>query len=395
MTHSAVVLPKPKWCLAGTALVITMVAACNPDTPAGSSTVLSVGELTALRDDSLEGLYVDVASLGGSVAYLSTTEPFITLVDQAGRVTRQFGSPGEGPGEFRHPTSIDAQVDTLYVWDVRQGAASMYDTLGRYLGQRRAGANFGGVQRHARTNHPGRPGLYRRFGPLAVTAAYPNGVALPGEQRSYSLLALNDSGNVQDTAWTSTLPPSANQPAPKKQMMLVPIPVWARCSDVRLAVYDPEAGSVSLRNPQGVEVERLDAKAQVAPILKQDLIRFVGLNYRRLLREANQPLPDSFEDEMASMVDQFQAMDGLPSDYLGYTGILCDDRDQIWLNEFSMEDSPLGYSRTWTILSNGSEQRSVTLPAGFRLMLLSRGRGYGVVSDSTTAEYPAWIELLH
>lgn len=118
------------------AVLATVLSACLSEGQRSDPIVIGPEALTVLAEDSLQAVYIDVADLGGSVAYLSATEPFVTIVNPAGQVTRQFGMPGEGPGEFRNPTSLDAQADTLYVWDVRQGAASMLDTLGRYLGRR-------------------------------------------------------------------------------------------------------------------------------------------------------------------------------------------------------------------------------------------------------------------
>jgi hypothetical protein len=374
-------------------IAVAFLFGCQPEYRPSASMVLGPDALTGLSEDSLATVYIDVADMGGSVVYLSTTEPFITLVDKEGRVTRQFGAPGEGPGDFRNPTSLDVQADTVYVWDVRQGAASMFDTLGRYLGRRRGDASFGGVQKHARTNLLGRPGLYRRFGALAVTAAYPNGVALPGEQRSYSLLALDNSGSILDTVWASSLPASANEQAPRKQMQIVPIPVWAKCSDRRLVIYDPELGTTSLRTPQGVEIQQFQTEAEPVSISMEGLVRFVSFNFGRLYQEANLPRPSSFNEEMVKWVQEGEAKGRNPSEYVGYTSVLCDHRDQVWLDGFSFEDSPLGYSRTWTVLSGASNRRSVTLPEGFRLMLLSGNRGYGVMMDSTSAEFPAWVDL--
>lgn len=393
VSRTNIALNRSRWLRTAATITAAVLSACVAKDRPRTSTVISSNALTVIGEDSLATAYIDVADLGGSVAYLSSTEPFITIIDKTGRVTRQFGAPGEGPGDFRNPTSLDAQADTLYVWDVRQGAASMYDTAGRYLGRRRGEASFGGVQKHARTNLLGRPGMYRRFGSLAVTAAYPNGVALPGEQRSYSLLALDDAGSILDTVWASSLPASANEQAPNKQMQIVPIPVWAKCSTRRLVIYDPELGMTSLRTPQGVEVRRFQTESEAVAISKDDMVQFVSFGFGRLYQEANLPRPNSFDEEMAKWVQEGEAKGINPSSYVGYTSVLCDHRGHVWLDRFSFEDSPLGYSRTWVVLSGDSGRRSVTFPEGFRLMLLSEARGYGVLMDSTSMESPAWVDL--
>lgn len=386
-------LRRKLWLRTAGAIAAALLSACQPGDRPSASMVIGPEALTVLGEDSLATTYIDVADLGGSVAYLSSTEPFITLVDKEGHATRQFGSPGEGPGDFRNPTSMDAQGDTLYVWDVRLGAASMYDTLGRYLGRQTARASFGGVAPRARLDDAGRPGLYRRFGPLAVTAAYPNGVSVHGEQRSYSLLAINDLGEVQDTVWASSLPASVNEPAPQQPMMLLPIPLWAKCSEARLVVYDPAVSMTSLRSPDGVEIRQFESAVAPVSISTEDLQRYIVFHYRRLYMDAHQAEPSSLADLVKEMVRQAKIKGTYPSEFVGYTSILCDLKDQVWLDDFSLADSPLGYSRTWVVLSGASDKRTVTLPEGFRLMLLSGNRGFGVMMDSTSAENPAWIDF--
>lgn len=373
-------------------VIAVVLAACSAGDQAGAPLPIDPVALTILSEDSLATVYVDAADLGGSVAYLSATEPFVTLIDTTGRVTRQFGSPGEGPGDFRIPTSLDASADTLFVWDVRQGAASLFDTLGRYLGRRTVHASFGGVAPRAGLDYAGRPGLYRRFGPLAVSAAYPNGVSVPGEQQSFALLAFSDSGAVLDTVWASALPPSANRQAPQSPTELLPIPLWARCSEARLVVYDPVTHTTVLMRPKGSEVRRWESVADTVPISTDDLKSYVAFHFQRLYTAAHQPLPTSMTEEVTEWVRQAQIQGAYPSTYSGYTGILCDHRDRIWLDRFSLDDSPLGYSRTWVVLSGSSGTHTITFPAGFRLMLLTRHRGYGVLMDSASAEVPAWVE---
>lgn len=393
MSRRKVAVARRMWLRNLGAIAITILAACQAEQQGSPSMVIGLDALTILGEDSLSTLYIDVADLDESVAYLSATEPFITIVDQDGNVTRQFGSPGEGPGDFRNPTSLDAHADTLYVWDVRQGAASLFDTNGRYLGRRTANASFGGVAPRTRLDDSGRPGLYRRFGPLAVTAAYPNGVGLHGEQQSYSLLAINELGVVQDTVWASSLPASANEPVPQQPMQLLPIPLWARCSDTRLVVYNPVLSTSTLLSTSGAEMHQFASGVAPVQISAEALERYVFFHYHRLYMDAHQPEPNSLAELVKGMVRQTRIQGGYPSTYAGYTSVLCDRRENVWLDRFSLEDSPLGYSRTWDVISRDSDRRSVTFPEGFRLMLLAGNRGYGVLMDSTTAESPAWVDL--
>jgi hypothetical protein len=185
------------------ALSSIVSAGCGSESREGAPETLVVGASTVLREDSLLTLYVDIADLGGSVAYLSSTDPYITIVDKDGVVTRQFGTHGEGPGEIRVATSMDAHADTLFLWDPFRRMVSMFDTLGNFLSSRASDATFGGVSIQATTNFSNRPGLFRRFDSLSVTASYPTGVRQPINQQSFALVALNATWVVVDWSWSS------------------------------------------------------------------------------------------------------------------------------------------------------------------------------------------------
>jgi len=140
-------------------------------------------------------------------------------------------------------------------------------------------------------------------------------------------------------------------------------------------------------------VRQVESRADPVPISTEDLQRYVAFHFHRLYMAAHLPEPSSLAEAVTEMVQQGRIKGAYPSSFGGYAGMLCNRRDEVWLDEFSLEDSPLGYSRTWVVLSRDSDKRTVTLPAGFRLMLLTEHRGYGVLMDSTMAESPAWVEL--
>jgi hypothetical protein len=52
-----------------------------------------------------------------------------------GRLLRQWGHHGSGPGEFHLPHSIQAGKDILYVADRENGRIEKFDMRGRYLGE--------------------------------------------------------------------------------------------------------------------------------------------------------------------------------------------------------------------------------------------------------------------
>ncbi len=162
-----------------------------------------------------------------------------------------------------------------------------------------------------------------------------------------------------------------------------------------LVVYDPMAGTTSFRTPLGGETRQIPSVAVPVDITEEDIVKNVTLQLKRLLLAAHLTPPTPVEEEATRAVKQSMTAGMYPSTFNGYVGVLCDENGRLWLESFSLKDSPLGTGRTWTVVGPRGTESSITLPADFRLMLLRAGRGYGVQLDSTGADFPAWVELEH
>jgi hypothetical protein len=69
------------------------------------------------------------------IAVVDRATETIRVFDHSGRLVREIGRGGEGPGEFRQVNSVWIWRDTLVVADDRLGRVSYYDSAGRYLDQ--------------------------------------------------------------------------------------------------------------------------------------------------------------------------------------------------------------------------------------------------------------------
>jgi hypothetical protein len=312
----------------------------------------------------------------------------VTWIDTSGRVTAQRGEAGTGPGLLAGPTAVEIANGSIQVWDPRQGTIVGFASSGT-ASEIRLSGQLGSVSRAARTNLYGRPGLLRRAGSRWTVAGYAGAVSQHREQRSLSILRIDDDGRILDTVWRSTLPsPEASGSA----VELLPIPVWDACPDGRIAVYDPAAQAVRLlRTP--TSDAGFPVIADTVLVGRDGLLANTRLQVRRLLLEAHQAPPPSFEAMVAEATTQSVAQGLYPEYFTGYTALLCDPKGRIWLEEFSLADSPLGYGRTWRRFEGSHELAPVRLPPAFRLMRISAHRGYGIVLDSAAAEYPAWVTL--
>lgn len=57
----------------------------------------------------------------------------IKVFDEAGRLVKTIGFPGEGPGEFNAPTHVAFAGDHLYVTDTLNNRVQIFDAEGRYV----------------------------------------------------------------------------------------------------------------------------------------------------------------------------------------------------------------------------------------------------------------------
>lgn len=66
----------------------------------------------------------------------------VKLFDIKGNFIANIGRIGQGPGEYFEASAVDINQNTVYVYDMIRGAASMYDTSGRYLGKDSIGYGY-------------------------------------------------------------------------------------------------------------------------------------------------------------------------------------------------------------------------------------------------------------
>jgi hypothetical protein len=90
------------------------------------------------RDPAL--LLNSVVSAGqlrdGRLIVLNANPVRIFLLDRTGKLVRQFGRRGGGPGEYRTPEYLSIGTgDTITVWDTDFGPGYSFDTLGRVVGE--------------------------------------------------------------------------------------------------------------------------------------------------------------------------------------------------------------------------------------------------------------------
>ena len=130
--------------------------------------------------------------------------PRVLVFDSTGTFLREFGRPGEGPGEFNAPMALAVLHDgTAVVSDIGHRAYQLFDESGAFLRSVRAGvAELGSV--YAATMHPDPRGN-------GVYALPPSGLPSPGTPApdSRPLLRVDLGGDAVrlDTVAKGWLPP--------------------------------------------------------------------------------------------------------------------------------------------------------------------------------------------
>ena len=73
--------------------------------------------------------------------------------------------------------------------------------------------------------------------------------------------------------------------------------------------------------------------------------------------------------------------------------LLCDFRGQVWLQQFSTADHPLGYGREWIVVDPRGASRRVRFPPGFQPRAFTRAAAVGVRTDSLDVQQIATVPL--
>ena len=114
----------------GTVCCLVLIYACAaaPTCAAQSSSGLT-GEVIELQYALTP---VDLVLEGNRIYVLDRKDMRVTVFSRDGRRLRYFGRPGEGPGEFRRPQSLDVRGKLVAVTE-RSGRTSVFDTTGAFL----------------------------------------------------------------------------------------------------------------------------------------------------------------------------------------------------------------------------------------------------------------------
>ena len=160
--------------------------------------------------------------LSGGMRLMRSGEVRVLVFDAAGRFAREFGSSGQGPGEFNQPMGFAVLPDgTVVVSDVGHRAYQLFNASGAFLRMVRAddGSDAMAIPAHDIQPDP-RGGAVFAGGSAASIVMSAGGAADPPTSRPVLRVGLDGEAARADTAAEGWLPPRtdledlATTPAP-------------------------------------------------------------------------------------------------------------------------------------------------------------------------------------
>ena len=176
-----------------------------------------LGTVMHVAFDGKGNLYIvdglGAMSIGGArVVGLGSDGMRVLVFDASGNFLRQFGSSGEGPGEFSMPTGFAVTPDgTTIVADMGHRAYQLFDADGAFLRMVRAseGDDPGGFARSILADPRGGAVFTGSFGDRRAIISSGGGDAGPPTSRPIARLGLGGEVVRTDTVVEAWLPPRA------------------------------------------------------------------------------------------------------------------------------------------------------------------------------------------
>jgi hypothetical protein len=347
-------------------------------------------------------------ALDGTVWVLDNAPPFFTAFGPEGEVVAAFGERGEGPGEYQNPVALavlpsGSAAGSVWVYD--RGRHAMLRIDEGPEGAQRA------VPFPREEVAPGRL-LSVDDGGLGASRVWLRGVDEGflvargpddgfGMARSLwgaELVALSP----EDGAVSAIVAPAEHLGDPEARypgaMILLPFPLWDRCSDGRVVLYDPATNRL-------VRLERNGSTGPSVALPPERGERLTGDRlFRIMVPRITQEVPAHERPPDAELRRSFDAEFGearaLFADvFPEYVALHCAEDGGVWLQPFDAEEGALGHGPEWWRVegwdAGGGDARigRVRLPAAFTPFRFEEGGAWGVVFDDLDLPSVAWVEM--
>lgn len=359
--------------------LVLLTLACSPRPTPSTRGADATATPTVFPTDSLGANIRDLA-VGTDIWLVNRGEPSVARYSRDGRVLWHGVAAGDGPDQGRTIWSVVALGDTAFAWDqTTQRILRIYDgntateatldfTTGRGISPLAHGILFGN------------PGRLRRWGNGWVTYATqrPQGQAI--DLQDMVVLHFARDGRVLDTL--ADLRPvgvsalmAERRSGPQE---LVPVPLWDVCGDSRFVIFEPDRQLLSWRD---AESDRRDSlKLEFTPgEIPESFMRAQLLWQLRTISLGRIP-----EDTIRAQIDAIFPTEKhtFGTKTLYATSLFCGTDGLVWMQRFSVDFPPKGFSTEWVVIDpNTKRAMSTTFSTGFQPMAADSALVYGVVED--------------
>jgi hypothetical protein len=354
--------------------------------------------LTVLGSHDALARVVDLeVSADGTVWVLNGTEPFFLAFTPGGAGwVRSYGPRGRGPGEFSAPSMLVAGNHPGDVW-VYEASRHVLVRIGDPDDWQEVLLPHDSIPSNTLVSLDDagilgpRPWFARADGAFLVARARENAYAGPDMWRA-DLLALEASGGAPRTALPvgEILGDPGGRFGPGR--LFEPHPLWARCADGTIALYDPLRNELRRFDGAGHERNPLPLPAEQAARITPE--RIFDLGYRW---EVRHPAPDAPSDSVELRRQVEVQLAWAVADAAGvfpeYSELQCASADVYWLRPFALDEGVLGKGRSWMRIEADGGTRHYRFPDRFEPFRFVWPVVWGVLLGAFDVPYVASLEL--
>ncbi len=381
--------------------VFTFLMACAGGTEEdpGYTHVIAASEVVRFEaDGSLEKIQDVAVAVSGEIWALQRTRaPHLFVYSADGDLHDSFATTGSGRNELHNPFNLLPHDDPgfpMAVWDAGNRRISTFNPYGRAssVPVTRSRSNpYAEIERHTY----GKPLAMAPLGDTYILMDHSDGLSYTVDYLRSELLRLDQGGELVDTLIDYGREFADSIAALGRDVnFLTPIPLWATCADGEMAILNPFTRTLRWHGSDGAVLETETLRIPVRAITEDDQRTFWKQRFETQWYEQQEGEPDS--TIIAASVDNYMLrhLDQLSEVAPPAVAMMCAGGREVWLQEFSTSDNPLGFGNRWLVHSPGTAERVyVQFPATFRPIRIAERRVYGVSTAEDGVEVVAYVTV--
>jgi len=381
--------------------VSALVMACAGDAAedTGYTHVIAPSEIVQFAaDGSLERIQDVAVAVSGEVWALQRVRaPHLFVYSSDGDLHDSFAQDGSDRNQLRNPYNLLPNEDQgfpMAVWDAGNRRVSTFNPYGRasvVQVTRSRGQVYAEIEEHTY----GKPLAMSRLGDNYLLQDHSDGLAFTVDYLRAELLRLGGSGELVDTLIDFEREFADSIAALGRDVnFLTPIPLWATCGDGEMAMLAPFTRELRWYGSDGEILTTETVEIPAREITEEDQRAFWKQRFETQWYEQQQGEPDS--TIIANSVDNYMLrhLDQLSEVAPPAVGMMCAGGREVWLQEFSTADHPLGLGLRWLVHSpETTGPVYVQFPDNFRPLRMVDGRVFGASTVDAGVEVVAYVSM--